>query len=184
MGAATSKQSEPTTTRPQSDPYDKQANHLQFGRSLLNHLDKKSLAAATSGGENGGAENVAQIDAGVQEKIRSELERLRKEEEDVRRQIQEALERENAEIESSQPGGKNKNSNILKAELDQVRARIERHKSVKDLSSLHPGLDKAREAVVKCYRERPDRSLDCWKETQAFKEAVASAEKAFIASCS
>ena len=92
------------------------------------------------------------LDASVQSKIKSELDRLRKEEQAVRDQIEQAIEKENLERESKHKGASaGKNSNVLRAELDEVRKKIERHQKKRDIES-YPGVKSAQEQLIKCYR--------------------------------
>ncbi|SNX84390.1 uncharacterized protein MEPE_03099 [Melanopsichium pennsylvanicum] len=178
MGAAASKQNAPASTTPA--PEDKQAHHLQFGRSLLNQLDKSTLDKV----EGPDASRQATLDTSIQQKIKSELERLRKEEAEVRSEIEKAIEKENLAKESKYKGqSEGKNSNVLRQELDQLRSKIDKYNKQKDISN-YAGVKDAQEALVKCYKSQPDRTLDCWKEAEDFKKAVAEAEKKFISSFS
>ncbi|KAN0061838.1 hypothetical protein ACQY0O_005831 [Thecaphora frezii] len=175
MGAAVSKQdATPSKSTPPQQQEDKQAHPLQFGRSLLNSLDKTHLEGPDS-------QRQAVLDTSVQQRIKSELDRLRKEEAEVRAQIQKAIEKENLERESKHKGAEGKNSNVLKQELDEVRRKIERHRQKADISA-YAGVKEAQEDLIKCYKTQPDRTLNCWKEAENFKAAVAKAEKEFIAS--
>ncbi|GAC71781.1 DUF1690 domain-containing protein [Moesziomyces antarcticus] len=178
MGAAASKQSAAAPTTPA--PEDKQAHHLQFGRSLLNQLDKTSLDKV----EGPDATRQVTLDTSIQAKIKSELERLRKEEAEVRGEIQKAIEKENLAREAKYTGAsEGKNSNVLRQELDQLRGKIDKYNKQRDVSN-YPGVKEAQEALVKCYRDKPERTLDCWKQADDFKQAVANAEKHFISSFS
>ncbi|EPQ31192.1 uncharacterized protein PFL1_01380 [Pseudozyma flocculosa PF-1] len=177
MGAAASKQdtAPPKPAAPaETASDDKQAHPLQFGRSLLNSLDKTHV-------EGPSADRQATLDSSVQQRIKSELDRLRKEEAEVRSQIEKAIEKENLERESKHSGAEGKNSNVLRQELDEVRKKIERHRQKSDISA-YAGVKEAQEQLVKCYKSQPERTLDCWKEAEDFKAAVAKAEKEFIAS--
>ncbi|KAJ1915583.1 hypothetical protein H4219_004249 [Mycoemilia scoparia] len=40
----------------------------------------------------------------------------------------------------------------------------------------------ARDEVAACYKNNPERTLDCWKQVQDFKEKVRAVEKEFISS--
>ncbi|PWZ02204.1 hypothetical protein BCV70DRAFT_198481 [Testicularia cyperi] len=176
MGAAASKQ-EPAKTAPAED---KQAHHLQFGRSLLNQLDKTSLDKV----EGPDSQRQATLDTTIQAKIKSELDRLRKEEADVRAEIEAAIEKENvAKEDKYQSQSEGKNSNVLKQELENLRSKIDKYNKQRDVAS-YPGVKEAQEALVQCFRTQPERTLDCHKEAQDFKLAVAKAEKQFIANMS
>ncbi|KAJ9479119.1 hypothetical protein PHBOTO_002587 [Pseudozyma hubeiensis] len=178
MGAAASKQNTAASTAPPAE--DKQATPLQFGRSLLNQLDKSSIDAV-SGPD---ASRQATLDTSIQAKIKSELDRLRKEEADVRSEIEKAIEKENLAKESKYRGAsEGKNSNVLRQELEQLRGKIDKYNKQKDISN-YAGVKEAQEKLVQCYKSQPERTLDCWKEAEEFKKAVANAEKKFISSFS
>ncbi|KAI3483778.1 hypothetical protein L1887_53368 [Cichorium endivia] len=65
----------------------------------------------------------------------------------------------------------------------QLRGKIDKYNKQRDVSN-YPGVKEAQEALVKCYRDKPERTLDCWKQADDFKQAVANAEKHFISSFS
>jgi len=163
-----------------SDTFRPAPSLLQFGRSLLNSLDKTSLDNV----DGPDASRQVKLDTSIQQKIKSELERLRKEEADVRAEIEKAIEKENLARESKYKGAsEGKNSNVLRQELDQLRSKIDKYNRQKDISN-YAGVKEAQEALVKCYKSQPDRTLDCWKEAEEFKKAVANAERQFISSFS
>ncbi|KAK0547144.1 hypothetical protein OC846_002180 [Tilletia horrida] len=130
----------------------------------------------------------SKLDAQIQSKIRAELSKLRSQEAEVRAAIDAALEKENAAreqkaVEAGEGGVKGRSGVLLRKELEELRTRLG---AVAERSKREiPGqkdIQKAREQVVACYKAHPDRSLDCWAEAQAFKEAVARAERAFVSS--
>ncbi|KAE8222991.1 hypothetical protein CF319_g3913 [Tilletia indica] len=125
----------------------------------------------------------SKLDAQIQSKIKTEIDQLRKKESDVRAAIDAALEAENAEREKKEGGSneKGKSGVELRKELEELRSRLGKvaEKSKREI----PGekeIQKAREEVVKCYKANPERTLDCWQQAQAFKQAVAKAEQAFV----
>lgn len=100
------------------------------------------------------------IDAHIRARINSELEALKQEEEDVRSQIEAALEKENLDKERSMAGesaddgstaGDVKTSATLFGDLEEVRGKIEKYHAKKDMSG-HPEIQEAGNAVVDCYR--------------------------------
>lgn len=122
------------------------------------------------------------LDTSIQQKIKSELDRLRREEAEVRSEIEKAIEKENLAKESKYKGAsEGKNSNVLRQELEGLRSKIDKYNKQKDVSN-YPGVKEAQEKLVRCYRGKPERTLDCWKEAQEFKKAVEGAEKQFISS--
>lgn len=149
----------------------------QFGRSLLNSIDRNSVEKV----DGPDASRQVTLDTSIQQKIKSELDRLRKEESEVRSEIERAIQKENLAKESKYTGAsEGKNSNVLRQELDQLRSKIDKYNSHKDVSS-YAGVKEAQEKLVACYKGKEGRTLDCWKEAQEFKKAVEEAEKQFIA---
>lgn len=174
MGAAASKQ-ENASTANSSTHDDRQARPLQFGRSLLNSLESDKVPGPD-------AARQATLDTSIQQKIKSELDRLRKEENQVRSEIEKAIEKENLAKETKYQGAsEGKNSNVLRQELEGLRQKIDKYNKHRD-STSYTGVKEAQDALVQCYKSNPDRTLDCWKEAQDFKSAVAEAEKQFISS--
>lgn len=172
----------------------------QLSRSLLNKIEsetkelKESAQEAISTNTSSPSSSTSSdqvpssrqthIDSSIRSAISSELSRLRKQEADVRAQIQAAIEKENLDVESkwaSQKDGKagGRSSIALQKELDEVRAKISGHDERRKRVEAAPGVKEAREGVVKCYKEKLDsgRTLDCWAEVRKFREAVEGAEK-------
>lgn len=94
------------------------------------------------------------LDSSIQGKIREELNRLKKQESDVRREIEQALEKESLDraSQSSSKGSKGKSSILLQQELDDVKAKIEKHNQRRSKVEKAPGVKQAREKVLKCYQ--------------------------------
>jgi len=101
------------------------------------------------------------LDAHVRARIHDELEHLKKEEEHVRQEIERALERENLDREKSMAGealegdrasvGDVKNSAALLGDLEEVRIKVERYHTNRNMSEF-PGIDASSAALVECYR--------------------------------
>jgi altered-inheritance-of-mitochondria protein 13 len=89
------------------------------------------------------------LDSHIRARIRDELEHLKKDEEDVRGEIERALEKENLDREKSMASeGDEANSSILLGEMDEIRDRINKYASRrKDVEVGAVG-----DAVVKCYK--------------------------------
>lgn len=160
-----------------------------MNRTLLNKIENPSpsTAAASTAAEKGSKEDKVPslprqqfLDSSIQGKIREELSRLRKQESEVQRQIEQALEKESldraSQQASSKTGGKGKSSILLKQELDDVRSKIERHHQRRAKVDKAPGVQQARDKVVQCYSSHPSQTLECWAEVRDFRQAVARAE--------
>ncbi|KAI0315542.1 hypothetical protein OF83DRAFT_347340 [Amylostereum chailletii] len=133
------------------------------------------------------------LDSGVRSRILQEVAKLKEEEEDVRRQIELALERENLDRERSMAGdasnagdgedtiGDVKSSAALLGDLEEVRQKVEKYQVRQELVD-QPELKTKGEAVVLCYRSNPTTTLDCWREVSEFRSAVAAVEQKYVAS--
>ncbi|GJJ70626.1 MICOS complex subunit MIC19 [Entomortierella parvispora] len=69
------------------------------------------------------------------------------------------------------------NALVTEQDMDQLA----RSAPAKQVKILPEDITKAQYALVQCYRDNKDRSLDCWKEVQEFKDLVQKAQNAFIA---
>ena len=105
-------------------------------------------------------ERQSSIDAQIRARIQSELARLRAEEEEVKAEIERALEKENldreramAGAESSQEGeaGSVKSSAALLGDLEELRSKVDRFKTRRELEGYAQVHAKG-EAVVSCYK--------------------------------
>jgi altered-inheritance-of-mitochondria protein 13 len=135
------------------------------------------------------------IDAHIRARIQAELKQLRAEEQSVRNQIHAALEKENLDRERAMAGDPDsvKTSAALLADLDQVRAKVDRFHARRDLTE-YPALREDSEALVACYksvhcllysrprltvlsRNNATSPLDCWQQVDKFKASVAQVEQ-------
>ncbi|WFD35455.1 hypothetical protein MCUN1_002309 [Malassezia cuniculi] len=154
------------------------SEQLDITRSMLNKLEDIPATDVPAPGP----ERQGELDSTIHQKIRAELAKLRKQEADVQKQIELALEKENIERAGKPWFGKDKgqSSVLLEQELNALRSKIGKYSQLPSISSF-AGLQEARDAVVKCYRDQPTRTLDCWKEVEEFKKASAAAEKELMA---
>jgi altered-inheritance-of-mitochondria protein 13 len=101
------------------------------------------------------------LDAHIRSRIQNELEHLRQEEENVRQEIEQALEKENLDGEKIMAGeasegdgsaiGGVKSGAALTGDLEEIRKKVDRFHSRRDLSDF-PGLKANGEDVTSCYR--------------------------------
>jgi len=157
---------------------------IQFSQDVVNRLSNTSASPDTS------PERQATLDNHVRARIQAELEHLRAEEESVQKEIELALERENIDREMSLTGGESpeevaqgdvKNSTTLLGDLEEIRSKVDRYQSRRQLSD-YPAVKESGEAVVLCYKKNPTTPLDCWQEVSEFKVSVAQAESQHLAS--
>lgn len=108
-------------------------------------------------------ERQAILDAHIRARIRDELEHLKRDEQSVREEIEQALEKENLDRETSMAGeasaeaetstaGNVKNSAALFGDLEEVRAKIERQQSTTRFGEF-PEIETSGGAVAECYRQ-------------------------------
>ncbi|KAJ7752147.1 hypothetical protein B0H16DRAFT_1547549 [Mycena metata] len=123
------------------------------------------------------------IDAHIRARIQAELQQLRAEEQSVRDQIYAALEKENLDRERAMAGDPDsvKTSAALLADLDEVRAKVDRFHARRDLSEF-PTLRQDSEALVACYKNNATTPLNCWQQVDKFKASVAQVEQQHIKS--
>ena len=89
------------------------------------------------------------LDSHIRARIRDELEHLKKDEEDVRGEMERALEKENLDREKSMASdGDGTSSSILLGDMDEIRNRIEKYVSRKK----NIGVEAEGDAVVECYK--------------------------------
>jgi altered-inheritance-of-mitochondria protein 13 len=102
-------------------------------------------------------ERQSTLDAHVRARIQAELQHLRAEEESVQKEIELALERENIDREMSSAEGEPsdegdvKNSMTLMGDLEEIRTKVDRFQTRRQLSD-YPAVKESGEAVVLCYR--------------------------------
>jgi altered-inheritance-of-mitochondria protein 13 len=137
------------------------------------------------------------LDGHIRERIRDELEHLKRDEDNVRREIEHALERENLDRESSMAGeapkgestvGGIKNSVSLLGDLEEIRTKIDKYQSNRRAPEFL-GVEESGVAVAECYkyvdlvgittpntdpsfRKNKDSPLQCWSEVTQFKASV------------
>lgn len=122
----------------------------------MNHLTDNTASS------NPTPERQSSIDAHIRSRIQAELEHLRQEEEDVKQEIERALEKENLDRERSMAGeeseagedgsaGKVRSSAALLGDLEELREKVDRFQSRKALGEF-PEVQAASEAVVSCYK--------------------------------
>lgn len=165
----------------------------------MNHLADRLASPETT------PERQSTLDAHIRSRIQSELEHLRKEEENVRQEIEKALEKENLDRERTMAGtasetegdalGDVKSSAALVGDLEEIRSKVDRFQTRRDLSAF-PAVKADGEAVISCYqcvyflfdtstallicifvRANPTTPLDCWRQVQNFKASVAQVEQ-------
>jgi len=148
----------------------------------VNHL------ADNASSPSGVAERQSTLDARVRSRIDTELLRLREEEEQVRKEIEVALEKENIDHElhgsTQDPATEEEGSErvslhsvTLLGDVEEIRQKVDK------FHSKHVELDLAGQAaqdLVQCYRNQPGRALDCWQQVTEFKSSVAKMEQEYI----
>jgi len=163
----------------------------QFSSDVVNHLSDRLEGPETT------PERQLILDTHIRARIRDELEHLKQDEENVRREIEHALERENLDRESSMAGevpqgqstvGGIKTSVSLLGDLEEIRTKIEKYQSNRRAPEF-PAVEESGVAVAECYkyvhfigittpnvdpsfRKNKDSPLQCWSEVTQFKASV------------
>ncbi|KAJ7694080.1 hypothetical protein B0H17DRAFT_1159168 [Mycena rosella] len=150
---------------------------VSFSQDLVDHLADNVASPEPSPARQGS------IDAQIRARIQAELQHLRAEEQSVRDQIHAALEKENLDRERAMAGDPDsiKTSASLLADLDGVRAKVDRFHARRDLTE-YPALREHSDALVACYKNNPSAPLDCWHQVDQFKASVAEIEQQHIKS--
>jgi len=148
---------------------------IQFSQDLVNHLSDKLASPNTDPARQ------STLDEHVRSRIQAELTRLQAEEEQVRQQIETALEKENLdrEINTAKDDEKATSSSALHDELEEVQKRAERFLARRKMDDL-PEVKVKQEAVLQCYQNHPKTPLECWREVEEFKQSVSALEKKFV----
>lgn len=121
----------------------------------MNRLSDRVNAAETT------PERQSTLDAHIRSRIQSELEHLKQEEENVRMEIERALEKENLDRERDMAGealegedggtGSIKSSASLMGDLEEIRSKVDKYQAKRDLSEF-PDVKESGEAVMLCYK--------------------------------
>ncbi|GLB35218.1 putative protein of Unknown function (DUF1690) [Lyophyllum shimeji] len=154
---------------------------ISFSQDVVNQLSDRLESPETS------PERQSTLDALIRSRIQSELEHLKQEEEKVRQEIEQALEKENLDREktAAEDGAEGDetrrlpSSTELLGDLEEIRSKVERYQARRDLSEF-PEVKSTGEAVVSCYRAHPSTPLDCWREVSKFKSSVAQLEQQYV----
>jgi altered-inheritance-of-mitochondria protein 13 len=115
---------------------------------------------------------------------------LKQEEENVRLEIERALEKENLDRERSMAGeasegedgaaaGSVKSSASLMGDLEEIRSKVDKYQAKRDLTEF-PDVKENGEAVIACYKANLSTPLDCWREVNKFKASVANVEQQYF----
>ena len=63
----------------------------------------------------------------------------------------------------------------LNEDIEAVKRRVEKYAQRKQLGA-GTAVEESRQSVVNCYKDHPDKPLNCWREVEEFKKQVASVE--------
>ncbi|KAJ2924418.1 hypothetical protein H1R20_g12688, partial [Candolleomyces eurysporus] len=158
---------------------------ISFSPDVVNQLSDNLETTETT------PQRQSLIDSHIRARIQGELEHLRREEEDVRQQIEHALEKENLDREKGMAGdasandgttsGDVKTSAALFGDLEEIRNKINKYHAKRDLSE-YPEVQAAGSVLAECYRRNATTSLNCWKEVESFKSTVAKLEQEYLKS--
>lgn len=123
----------------------------------MNHLSDHLASPETT------PERQTTLDAHIRSRIQADLQHLREQEEQIRQQIESALDKENIEQERSMAGeasegdgdesilGSVKNSAALMGDLEEIRSKVDRFQSRQEFEGIRLVKEKGA-AVASCYR--------------------------------
>ncbi|PVG00302.1 hypothetical protein CPB86DRAFT_782882 [Serendipita vermifera] len=160
---------------------------IKFSPGVLSQLSNNLDSTTTS------PEREEALDRHVRERIHAELVKLQEEEEDVKKALRAALEKENlgreraiagdtsAEGDSEATNAGSRGTASLREDIEAVKRRAEKYAQRKHLGG-DTAIEESRQALVKCYREHLQRPLDCWREVEEFKKQVGAIEAKFVES--
>lgn len=166
---------------------------------MVNHLSDRLEASETT------PERQGILDDHIRIRIHDELQHLRREDEQIRQEIERALERENLDREKAMAGdasnsdgssaGDIRNSAALLGDMEEIRSKIDKYHSTKKMSD-YPEVEASSAALAECYRrvfflhhfstaihfyvtprKNKDTPLNCWLEVNKFKNAVERLEQ-------
>ncbi|KAF2135309.1 uncharacterized protein K452DRAFT_323129 [Aplosporella prunicola CBS 121167] len=66
---------------------------------------------------------------------------------------------------------------LVEREIAALKTKLEGRKKI---DHLDPGVEKAKDEIVACLRINDRRPLDCWREVEAFRREVGRLEKEFV----
>ena len=130
--------------------------NTQFSPDVVNQLSDRLETPQTT------PERQSILDAHIRARIRDELDHLKREEENVRREIELAVQKENLDQEIAMAGevsektengtGAIKNSAALQGDLEDIRRKIERHVTSKTAPQFSE-VEAYKKAVADCYKQ-------------------------------
>ncbi|KAF8232470.1 hypothetical protein L208DRAFT_1436366 [Tricholoma matsutake] len=154
---------------------------ISFSHDIVNKLSDRINTPDTT------PERQSTLDAHIRSRIQDDLEHLKQEEENVRLEIERALEKENLDRERNMAGeasegedegatGSIRSSASLLGDLEEVRSKVDKYQAKRDLNEF-PDVKESGEAVISCYKANFSTPLDCWREVSKFKASVANVEQ-------
>ncbi|KAI7872534.1 hypothetical protein BDF14DRAFT_1754506 [Spinellus fusiger] len=138
---------------------------LQFSQGLVESLETRTKSVPAS--EN--TASTQDVEAHVRERVAEELKQLEQHQQQLNENLFDELKKKNIANDA--------NSVVIGTDIDHVIERIKRAPA----KTMPVEVTESFNAVTECYRNNPDRSLNCWEEVEAFKESVAKIQKIFVA---
>ncbi|GAA6043907.1 hypothetical protein JCM8097_004101 [Rhodosporidiobolus ruineniae] len=178
MGAQPSKPDAEVT--PGDATFFAQRAPVSFSDPLIQQLQSSSLPSSAVPSSRQEA-----LDAHIQQRIASELQGLRAQEQQVRDEIERALEKENLDRErgSAAEKGLSHSASLFK-DLEELEKRSAGLRKQREETDEWRRVDLDKQALVQCFRDNKTTPLNCRSEADKFKQAVAAVERAFFTSAS
>ncbi|GAA5821208.1 hypothetical protein JCM11251_004513 [Rhodosporidiobolus azoricus] len=157
-------------------------SNVAFSDSLINQLSSGSSLPSSAVP----ASRQEALDAHIQQRLASELAHLRSQEQQVREEIERALEKENLDRErgAAKEGAEKglSHSASLFKDLEELEKRSAGLRRQREETAEWKAVDLNKEALVQCFRKNKETPLNCRAEAEKFNKAVAGIEQAFFAS--
>ncbi|GAA5891305.1 hypothetical protein JCM6882_004651 [Rhodosporidiobolus microsporus] len=160
-------------------------NNVAFSDSLINHLSTPSSAGGLPSPAVPASRQQA-LDAHIQQRLAAELAHLRSQEQQVRDEIERALEKENLDRERGAGGaagaekGLSHSASLFK-DLEELEKRSAGLRKEREETAEWKAVDEGKLSLVQCFRNNKETPLNCRAEADKFKAAVAGIEQAFFA---
>ena len=148
---------------------------MKFSPDVVNRLSDRLESSETT------PERQTILDTHIRARIHDELDHLRREEEQIRQEIEHALERENLDHEKALAGeasegdgnsaGNIRHSVALLGDVEEIRSKIEKYHSTKKISE-YPEVEASSAAVAECYRYASFASVFCDSHLMIYLERI------------
>jgi len=158
---------------------------VELSQDVVNHL------ADSTNVSNVSPDRQMSLDVHVRSRIQSEITRLRQEEENIKKEIELAMGKENIDRQQlisqgdsssalvngfDEGGAKTQSSIALIGDLEDIQRKVEKFKGKRNAASTL-WVDRSRDSLLTCYKNHSRKPLECSKEVSDFKGTVTKLEQ-------